>query len=87
MRMIKKLDFVINVEKSQLEPTTKLKSLEFFIDSVKMEVSLTNNKKDEIVHVASEITKKSIVKIRKLSQVIGKIVAAFPGALLWTAVL
>ena len=43
--MIKKLGFVINVEKSQFEPTTKLKILGFFMDSVKMEVSLTNDKK------------------------------------------
>ena len=45
MLMIKKLGFVINVEKSQFEPTTKLKILGFFMDSVKMEVSLTNDKK------------------------------------------
>ena len=45
-----------------------------------MEVSQTNNKKDEIVNIASEIAKKSFVKISKLSQVIGKIVATFPGA-------
>ena len=43
--MIRKLGFVVNVEKSQLEPTTKLKILGFFIDSVKMELSLTNDKK------------------------------------------
>ena len=45
MLMMKKLGFVINVEKSQFEPTTKLKILGFFMDSVKMEVSLTNDKK------------------------------------------
>ena len=41
---------MINVEKTQLEPTTKQKVLEFCVDSVKMEVSLTNDKKDEIVN-------------------------------------
>ena len=46
--MIKKLGFLINVEKTQLEPTTKQKVLKFCVDSVKMEVSLTNDKKDEI---------------------------------------
>ena len=45
MQMIRKLGFVVNVEKSQLEPTAKLKILGFFIDSVKMELSLTNDKK------------------------------------------
>ena len=79
--MIRKLDFVINVEKSQLKLTTKLKILGFFIDSVKMEGSLANDKKDEIVNIASERTNKSFVKIRKSSQVIGKIVIAFPEAL------
>ena len=43
--MIRKLGFVVNVEKSQLEPTAKLKILGFFIDSVKMELSLTNDKR------------------------------------------
>ena len=46
-----------------------------------MEASLTDDKKDEIVNISSEIAKKSFVKVRKLSQVIGKIVAAFLGAL------
>ena len=46
-----------------------------------MEGSLTNDKKYEIVNIASEIAKKSFVKIRKLSQVTGKIVAAFPETL------
>ena len=41
---------MINVEKTQFEPTTKQKVLEFCVDSVKMEVSLTNDKKDEIVN-------------------------------------
>ena len=50
MQMIKKLGFLINVEKTQLEPTTKQKVLKFCVDSVKMEVSLTNDKKDEIVN-------------------------------------
>ena len=49
MQMIKKLGFLINVEKTQLEPTTKQKVLKFCVDSVKKEVSLTNDKKDEIV--------------------------------------
>ena len=37
--------------------------------------------KDETVNIASEIAKKSFVKISKLSQVKAKILAAFPGAL------
>ena len=49
MQMIRKLGFVVNVEKSQLEPTTKLKILGFFIDSVKMELSLTNDKKMKLL--------------------------------------
>lgn len=49
-----------------------------------MEESLTNDKKCEIINIVSEITKKSFVKIRKLSSVIGKIVAAFPRTLYGT---
>ena len=49
MQRIKKLGFLINVEKTQLEPTTKQKFLKFCVDSVKKEVSLTNDKKDGIV--------------------------------------
>ena len=81
MQMIRKLGFVIKVEKLQLEPTTKQKLLGFFIDSVKVKVSSTNDKKYEIINTAGEIAEKSFVKIRKPSQVIRKIVATFPGAL------
>ena len=50
-------------------------------------MSLTNDKKDEIVNIASEIANKFFVKIMKPPQVIAKIVAAFLGALFWTTVL
>ena len=72
MQMIRKLGFVVNIEKSQVEQLTKPKVLGFSIDLVKIKVSQTDD--DEFVNIASETAKTSFVKIKKLSQVIRKFV-------------
>ena len=66
--MIKKLGFLINVEKTQLEPTTKQKVLKFCVDSVKMEVSLTNDKKDEIVNTMKPQNTRHLRVLKKFAR-------------------
>ena len=72
MQMIRKLGFVVNIEKSQVEQLTKPKVLGFSIDLVKIKVPQTDD--DEFVNIVSETAKTSFVKIKKLSQVIRKFV-------------
>ena len=45
MRLYDKLDFVINLKKSQFVPTQRIRTLGFVIDSAKMIVTLTEEKK------------------------------------------
>ena len=62
-------------------PTQKLDILGFTIDSVAMTVSLKETKKKDLSNLISKTIAKTFIKIRKLSQVIGKIVAALPGSM------
>ena len=75
------LGFTIHAGKSNLIPTLKLDVLRFTIDSVAMTVSLKETNKKDLSNVISKTFAKTFIKIRKLSQVIGKIVAALPGSM------
>ena len=48
MRLYDKLGFVINSRKSKTVPTQRIKILGFVIDSVKMIVTLTKEKKQKL---------------------------------------
>ena len=79
-----KLGFTINVEKSSLEPDTKSIFLGFSIDSVKMTVTLTEEKKidlAEVIHKTLCADEGNGNTIRFVSKVIGKIVASLHGSL------
>ena len=48
MRLCDKLGFAINLKKSQIVPTQRVRILGFLIDSVKMIVALTEGKKQKL---------------------------------------
>ena len=48
MRLFDNLDFVINIKKSQTVSTQRIRILGFVIDSVKMIVTLTKEKKQKL---------------------------------------
>ena len=48
MRLYDKLGFVINLKKSQVVPTQRIRILGFVIDSVKMIVTLTEEKEQKL---------------------------------------
>ena len=79
IKKLRSLDFTIHAGKSNLIPTQKLDILDFTIDSVATTVSLKETKKKD--HLIFKTIAKTFMKIRKLSQVIGKIVAALPGSI------
>ena len=79
IKKLRSLGFTIHTGKSNLVPTQKLDISGFIIDSVAMTVSLKETKKKDLSNLISKTIAKSFMKIRKLSQVIGKIVAALPG--------
>ena len=82
IKSLRSLGFTIHAEKSNLNPTQKLDILGFTIDSVAMTPSLKGTKKkDNLSNLISKTIAKTFIKLRKLSQVIGKIVAALPGSM------
>ena len=71
--------FTIHPNKSVLKPTQIITCLVFIIDSRNMCVTLTEERANNIVEMASDFIKKRCVTIRQFAQVIGKLVAAEPG--------
>ena len=81
IKKLRSLGFTIHEGKSNLIPTQKLDILGFTIDSVAMTVSLKETKKKDLSNLISKTIAKTFIKIRKLSQVIKKIVQALPGSM------
>lgn len=74
------LGFVINYEKSQLQPKTNCKFLGFIYDSTQMTLSLPLEKRNNVTRLVKRFLKLPIVTIREYSQLIGTLVAACPAA-------
>ena len=81
IKKLRSLGFTIRAGKSNLIPTQKLDILAFTIDSVAMTVSLKETKKKDLSNLISKTIAKTFIKIRKLSQVIKKIVQVLPGSM------
>lgn len=74
--------FQVHTEKSVLTPTNKIKFLGFYLDSVKMEVSLTQDKILKFREIASELLEgPRRIKIRKVAALIGLMTAYAPALL------
>ena len=80
IKKLRSLGFTIHEGKSNLILTQKLDILGFTIDSFAMTVSLKETKKKDLSNLISKTITKTFIKIRKLSQVLGKIVAVLPGS-------
>ena len=68
----------MDAEKSQFLPTQELDILGFTINSVNMTVLLKTEKKEQLPSLIRKTINKKFIKIRKLAQIIWKIVAALP---------
>ena len=53
IELLQKLGFTVHLEKSQLQPKTVLVFLGFIIDSERMTVTLTSDKKDKLLNLSS----------------------------------
>lgn len=69
------LGFTIKLSKSQLTPVQRLDFLGFTLDSVKMEISPTVQKRKDILELCQTLKSQEVISIRTLSQLIGKLVA------------
>lgn len=75
--LVEKLGFFVNYEKSVLKPAQKIAFLGNIIDSVKMTVTLTDERKENILYECKKLHKKSEASIRNVASVIGLIVSSF----------
>ena len=74
--------FVINLKKSQIVPTQRVRILDFVIDSVKMIVTLTEEKKEKLKTLLLNLRRINKPTIRYLAKVIGTIISCMPAAIL-----
>ena len=71
--------FVINWEKSVLVPTQILVYLGFILNTMEMTVRLTPEKVQELKRLVKQANDFKEISLEKLAQLVGKLVASFPG--------
>ncbi|KAJ8912960.1 hypothetical protein NQ315_000016 [Exocentrus adspersus] len=72
------LGFLVNTEKSQLEPRQRAKFLGFVYDTRDLTLSLPDDKKREITKLISHFQNTNHSKIRDFAKFAGKLIAACP---------
>ena len=78
LNVIESLGFLINHEKSVLQPCQKLVLFGFLSDSVNMKVFLAAEKRERIILACQQLLKRSVISIRKVAHVIGLLVSSLP---------
>ncbi len=78
--LLSNLGFIVHPTKSVVTPCKEIQYLGFIINSHDLKISLPQSRKDEIKNLCKRILGRKKDTIRKVSELIGKIVAAFPGA-------
>ena len=77
IELLLSLGFTIHPDKSVLVPSTKITFLGFIVDSVRMTLTLTVEKKLKIKTLCSRVLLMHTIKIRDLAKIIGCLVASF----------
>jgi len=78
VRLFQELGFVINGDKSQLNPMQRVKYLGFQIDSTDMTTYLGQEKQQQVRDRVSALLRTSTPTIRQVARVVGTLVAVFP---------
>ena len=78
-KLFDKLGFTVHPEKSQFEPSNRIVFLGFVLDSIKMEVAISDEKAKDTIKLIQEFLKEKEVSIRQFAQIIGTLVALDPG--------
>jgi ribonuclease HI len=74
--LVQDLGFMLNVEKSVIQPTQKLEYLGFLIDSRDMTVTLPPEKTAKLMQMVQALLRKTRATIRQVAQVVGALIAA-----------
>ena len=75
------LNFVIHPDKTSSMPKQVIKISGFVINSIEMDVTLTDEKEDEIKKITKAMLLSNVIMIRNLAECIGKLVASFPAVM------
>lgn len=78
LRLLQSLGFVVNFEKSNLQPQKVCRFLGFMFDTESMTISLPDDKRDNIAQLVKKFSKISTCSMREYAQLIGVLVAACP---------
>ena len=79
MKILESLGFVVNPDKSVFIPSHKLIFLGFVLDSVKMTVTLTAEKREKLKALIQQaLSNPSQIQIRTVAQLIGHFVSCLP---------
>ena len=81
VQLLRSLGFIIHPDKSVFAPTQRIQYLGVIVDSKSMTVTLTPERKSDLITSCQTASKKQSISIRDLAKVIGKIVAAFPAVM------
>ena len=76
--LLRNLGFTVHADKSVFTPTQEIFFLGFVLNSEKMTITLTEEKKQKIKDFCLETIKNPKISIRKLASIIGNLVAALP---------
>ena len=76
--LLERLGYMIS-EKSIFKPTQSLTHLGFILNSVNMDVTLSEKKRNKLIELCKTILVKNNITIREAAQLIGSLVASFPG--------
>lgn len=76
--LLETLGFVVNREKSQLQPTQSIQYLGFLIDSQQMKILLTEEKIGHLSAACKMVRQQGFLSARELARLIGKLTATLP---------
>jgi hypothetical protein len=79
IKMSQNAGFTIHATKSVLTPTQRIVFLGFWLNTVDMTVKLTDEKAKKLKHACENILQKDTISLQNLAEVIGMMVASFPG--------
>lgn len=78
LTILQKLGFIVNYEKSNLDPCQSITFLGFILNSVKMTVSLTSAKRLKLKELSSKILQNRKIRILQLAEYIGFLISCIP---------
>ena len=78
-KLFDSLGFTVHPEKSQFSPSNSIIFLGFVLDSIKMEVGISDEKAKATIEIIQEFLEQDVVTIRQLATVVGTLVALDPG--------